>query len=696
MRTTAPHVAALLALLVAAGVPASASGPATSEQGPAEGPEVVAPIEPSLTDAVPVEAQTDVVSVADAAEPVNAPAGLERVVVSADVPALAVVGVTWDHSAEPAGLSVRLRALENGTWTQWSELELDESEAGGQGRGGTEPIAVLEAASVEVEVTAPSGEVPPDARIHVVDPGHSAADDDAATLPTVASIGGGMSQLPLAIVTSGVPRVYGRADWGANETIRTWRPELGKVTGAVIHHTAGRNDYTAEDVPAIIRGIYSYHAISREWGDIGYNAIVDKFGRIWEGRFGGITHPVIGAHASGMNSTMFGISLMGDYSTEEVPDLAMRAMAQMTAWKFAVHGITPEGSTIGLEGAVLPERVIGHRDVANTACPGQGFYDRLGEFRDLVAHLFTTMPSYAQPDPYSVRLAGPDRYATSAATSQWIFRLPAVVYVATGLEYADALAASAAAALTGSPVLLVRPDGIPDSVVSEIERLQPTTIKVLGGDAAVSAQARAGLADLAATVEVVAGENRYETAALVSLQSWAEGAETVYVASGQSAPDALGAAAAAAEEGAPLLLVRQGSLPEETSAELERLAPQRVVVVGGTVAVSEAVMAELREDLPDAEIERVGGIDRYATSAQLVERLWTDPATRVFHATGATWPDALSASAAAAEKGAPVLLVKTACAPPPIRDLLGKLDPAVEFVIGGTTAVADGASGTGC
>lgn len=696
MRMTAPQVAVILALLLSAGVPASASGPGTAELGPEEGPEVVAPIEPSLTDAVPVQAQTDVVSVADAAEPVNAPAGLERVVVSADVPALAVVGVTWNQETEPSGMSVRLRTLENGTWTQWSELELDESEARGLGRGGTEPIAVLEATDVEVEVTAPSGEVPPDARIHVVDPGHSAADDDAATLPAVASIGGGMSQLPLAIVTSGAPRVYSRADWGADETIRTWRPELGKVTGAVIHHTAGTNDYTPEDVPAIIRGIYSYHAKSREWGDIGYNAIVDKFGRIWEGRFGGITHPVIGAHATAMNSTMFGISLMGDYSAEEVPDLAMRAMAQMTAWKFAVHGITPEGSTIGLEGAVLPERVIGHRDVANTACPGQAFYDRMDELRALVAHLHTTMPSYPQPDPYSVRLAGPDRYATSAATSQWIFRRPAVVYVATGLEYADALAASAAASLSGSPVLLVRPDGIPATVATEITRMQPTTIRVLGGDAAVSAQARAGLADLAETVEVVAGENRYETAALVSIQSWAEGAETVYVASGQSAPDALGAAAAAAEEGAPLLLVRQGSLPEATSAELERLAPQQVVVVGGVAAVSNDVLTELAELLPDATIDRVGGVDRYATSALLVERLWTDPVTQVFHATGATWPDALSASAAAAEKGAPVLLVKTACAPPPIQDLLGELDPAVEFIVGGASAVADGARGRTC
>ncbi|NCD21116.1 MAG: hypothetical protein EOL89_14265, partial [Actinobacteria bacterium] len=432
----------------------------------------------------------------------------------------------------------------------------------------------------------------------------------------------------------------------ADETIRTWRPELGEVTGAVIHHTAGRNDYTAEDVPAIIRGIYYYHAVGREWGDIGYNAVVDKFGRIWEGRFGGITHPVIGAHAKGVNSTTFGISLMGDYTEEEVPDVAMRAMAQMTAWKFAIHGITPEGAAVGLEGEELPERVIGHRDVALTACPGDAFYPRMDELRGLVADLYATMPAYAQPDPHSVRLAGPDRFATSAATSQWIFRSPEVVYVATGFEYADALAASPAAALTGSPVLLVRPDGVPEAVAAELERMQPATIRVLGGAAAVSGVALAELGELAETVEVVAGVDRYETAALMSLQSWEEGAETVYLASGQSAPDALGAAAAAAEETAPLLLVKKDGLAEATVAELERLAPNRVVVVGGEVAVGDGVLAEISELLPGATLERVGGVDRYATPALLVERLW-DSTSGVFHATGVTWPDALSASSAA-------------------------------------------------
>ena len=73
----------------------------------------------------------------------------------------------------------------------------------------------------------------------------------------------------------------------------------------------GHNDYTSADVPAMLRSIYRYHAVSRGWGDIGYNVLADKFGRLWEGRFGGMASTVVGAHAGGFNSTTFGVSMLG-------------------------------------------------------------------------------------------------------------------------------------------------------------------------------------------------------------------------------------------------------------------------------------------------------------------------------------------------------------------------------------------------
>ena len=82
-----------------------------------------------------------------------------------------------------------------------------------------------------------------------------------------------------------------------------------------MHHTADTNNYTADQVPAMMRSIYRYHTVSRGWGDIGYNVIVDKYGRLWEGRFGGLASTVIGAHAGGFNTGTFGVSMLGNYDT---------------------------------------------------------------------------------------------------------------------------------------------------------------------------------------------------------------------------------------------------------------------------------------------------------------------------------------------------------------------------------------------
>lgn len=683
-------VAALLSVLA---VPAGAS---PTDDGAGSRAKESAPTPPAIGGTAPIETHSEDIVVAESGTSFASSGGDEQVLVNADVPTTAVIGVTWDGDGGE-NLSVGLRSLEAGSWTDWTEVEVDPGDGGSGDRVGTEAISVLNATEVEVRLTAEDTEVPADAVVHVIDPGESSADSvspDAATSAETTMGDAGPTALAVDPAPTGVPAVLSRADWGADEAIRTWRPSLGRVTGAVIHHTAGRNDYTEADVPAILRGIYRYHAVSLGWGDIGYNALVDRFGRIWEGRFGGLTHPVTGGHAVGVNSTTFGIAVMGEFTSAAVPEPAMHAVAQMTAWKLALHGVTPDGAGVKADGSPMPARIVGHRDVQATLCPGDAFYARMSELRSRVAALYPTMPRYAQRTPYAVRLAGADRYATSAATSQWIFRRSQVVYVATGVEYPDALAATPAAALTNSPVLLVRPDSVPAATAAELRRLQPSTIRVLGGPAAVSSTALAELGGFASTVEIVAGPDRYATAVAVSESGWAT-TQTVYLASGQSAPDALGAAAAAAQQSAPLLLVRTGGLPQGVRAELARLAPDEVVVVGGRSVLSDAVRADVLDVLPGARVVRVGGADRYATSALLVDRLWTD-VDAVFHATGANWPDALSASSAAAEKNAPVLLLRQACTPDPVREVLRATTPALEYVLGGVAVVADAATRTDC
>ena len=90
-------------------------------------------------------------------------------------------------------------------------------------------------------------------------------------------------------------------------------PSYGTVKTGFIHHTVNANNYTAEQVPALLRGIYAYHTQSRGWRDIGYNFLVDRFGRIWEGRWGGVNRAVVGAHTLGYNEVSFAMSAIGNF-----------------------------------------------------------------------------------------------------------------------------------------------------------------------------------------------------------------------------------------------------------------------------------------------------------------------------------------------------------------------------------------------
>ncbi|MGZ3586465.1 MAG: cell wall-binding repeat-containing protein [Candidatus Limnocylindrales bacterium] len=189
------------------------------------------------------------------------------------------------------------------------------------------------------------------------------------------------------------------------------------------------------------------------------------------------------------------------------------------------------------------------------------------------------------------RLSGSDRYATAAAISRATFGAGVpVVYVATGLNFADALAGSAAAAHVGVPVLLVNL-GLPAATATELARLKPGRIVVLGGPGAVPDAVKAKLVPYATSgrVDRVWGSDRYATAVALS-RSVYPSAATIYIATGRNFPDAL----AGAPLGGPLLLVPGVSAPQEVIDEVRRLQPSRVVVLGGSSEVADAVVAELR------------------------------------------------------------------------------------------------------
>jgi putative cell wall-binding protein len=197
----------------------------------------------------------------------------------------------------------------------------------------------------------------------------------------------------------------------------------------------------------------------------------------------------------------------------------------------------------------------------------------------------------------TTRLAGPNRYETAIAISQWAYPVAGsaeVVVVATGQNFPDALAAGAVATALGGPVLLTPTDSLHPDVATEISRLDPDLIIVAGGPAAINDAVFAQLGAIKPTVRV-SGADRYATAVALSQHAFTDPdlVDIVYVAVGTNFPDALAGAAAAAATGSPVLLTPTGSLPQAVADEITRLNPTRIYILGGTAVISQAVEDQL-------------------------------------------------------------------------------------------------------
>ncbi len=333
-----------------------------------------------------------------------------------------VVGVTWQAGTAVGEPVVQVRTRVETMWGPWQDLEVDDAEApmgmsAAEARDGTIPFLAGVVDEIQVAFTN-DGRMPKGVRLAVIGeaPEESVGSPNETSTPTtpstsgtakVSAARGGGTVMPAAARLSSVrqmsvsgtsaliapaaqlsatvarPTIYSRAQWGADESLMRWTPQIGRVRGAAIHHTVGTNDYTAAQVPALIRGIYTYHAVSRGWGDIGYNFLVDKFGRVWQGRAGAVDRAIIGAHTQGINDEVFAVSFMGNFDVAAVPTVMIDAAARVVAWKFSVHGVRANANVV-LDGVSRPT-TFGHRDAGQTACPGRHLYARLPELRSKAA-----------------------------------------------------------------------------------------------------------------------------------------------------------------------------------------------------------------------------------------------------------------------------------------------------------------------
>ena len=285
------------------------------------------------------------------------------------------------------------------------------------------------------------------------------------------------------------------------------------------------------------------------------------------------------------------------------------------------------------------------------------------------------------------RLAGTDRYSTAAAISRARFGSgTSTVFVATGASFPDALAGAPAAAKANGPVLLTARNGLPAPTATELARLRPSRIVVLGGAGAVSDTVVAQLRGYAGSVVRWAGANRFETAAGISARTFGAGVPVAYLATAQTFPDALSGGAVAGRLGGPILLVDRYGVPAATAAELSRLQPGRIVVLGGTGVISDNVRAAV-DRYTAGPVTRIAGADRYSTSVQ-ISRSAYGASDSVFIATGTNFPDGLAGGPVAALVPGPLLLVASNQLPAVVKTELQRLGPDRVFVLGGSGVVS--------
>jgi N-acetylmuramoyl-L-alanine amidase len=226
---------------------------------------------------------------------------------------------------------------------------------------------------------------------------------------------------------AGAPPIITRAGWHADESIRRAAPYYAdSVHFAIVHHTAGSNSYTKPQSASIVRSIELYHVQGNGWNDIGYNFLVDKYGQIFEGRYGGMTRPVIGAQAEGFNTGSVGIAVIGDYSSSSITPAARAALVSLIAWRLDLDHVDPASSVVRISSgnprfaagkAVTLRAISGHRDVYPTSCPGQSLYAQLPSIRAVVAQ--TGLPKLYAPVTTG-SLGGPVRFtARLSAAAAW-------------------------------------------------------------------------------------------------------------------------------------------------------------------------------------------------------------------------------------------------------------------------------------
>ncbi|MDZ7577825.1 MAG: N-acetylmuramoyl-L-alanine amidase [Candidatus Nanopelagicales bacterium] len=304
-----------------------------------------------------------------------------------------LIGVTFDSDPAP-GSAVWVRVREQGGWSQWQHLPVstdtpDPDDPDFEAiKPATVPLLTDPADAAQVRIDTPDGRPSPTASVRMIEVAEAPADRAVIERYTAASS---------ARADSDIPEIISRAEWGANESLRSKCPGLTDAHKvAFVHHTASSSSYTESQAPAQLRAVYSY-ATGNGYCDYPYNFAVDKYGNIYEGRAGGVELPVKSGATASFNDNSVSVSALGNFT--DAPSTGRTtlndALARIVAWKLGLTGRTAIGweklTAAGYPGGAPKgqvqtfHRVSGHRDAYSTACPGEDLYGQLGKIRTLAS-----------------------------------------------------------------------------------------------------------------------------------------------------------------------------------------------------------------------------------------------------------------------------------------------------------------------
>ncbi len=313
-----------------------------------------------------------------------------------------MLGVTCAPPARGGAVTVLLRTSEDGrAWSRWYDVELERvAEEGGPVQTCTEPIWTGAGRYVQLAARQAGADPAPsllrDVRVVAID---TTEDTDTASalagaVRRAAAAVAGIDFTPPAGAMTTKPKIVTREQWGANESWRSGSPSYTPVKMAFIHHTDSGNAYKAAEAPGIVRGVYAYHTKAMHWSDVGYNFLIDRYGVIYEGRYGGMTRGVSGAQVLGFNTGSTGDLRHRHLHQSTPPSAAVASLERLLEWKLDVHHVDPQGTATLVCGygqkyatgqRVKFPAIAGHRDANYTDCPGGRLYAQLPNVRKVVA-----------------------------------------------------------------------------------------------------------------------------------------------------------------------------------------------------------------------------------------------------------------------------------------------------------------------